>query len=41
MIDPIITVKVILFVGMLLLGQTLSNMLREHSSNTSNLDNPF
>ncbi len=41
MIDPIITIKIIIFVGMLLLGQTLSNMIREYSSNTNNLENPF
>jgi len=41
MIDPIITIKVIMFLAMLLLGQTLSNMIREYTQDTNNLENPF
>lgn len=41
MIESIIVVKVIMTVGFLLLGQTLSNMIREYHQADSNLENPF
>jgi hypothetical protein len=41
-VSPIIVAKIITFVAILVLGQTLSNMLREHSStNCNDLKNPF